>query len=156
MGDAGRHAGCAVLRLLGPVRWDTASGQLDLGTVKQRTVLAALAVDAGRLVSWSELADRVWNEAPAGGARQVLYTYANRIRRLLEGAGATTGPQARLVRRSGGYLLQLDPNEVDVHRFRRLAAAAADRQHGEAERARLLGAALDLWLGSPLADLPGD
>ena len=153
----GRQVGCAVLRLLGPVRWETADGPLELGTVKQRTVLAALAVDAGRMVSWSELADRVWDQAPAGGARQVLYTYANRIRRLLEAANAaTTGPQALLVRRSGGYLLQLDPDEVDVHRFRRLAGGAANRQHDEAERARLLGAALELWQGSPLADLPGD
>ena len=145
-----------MLRLLGPVRWETAAGQLDLGTIKQRTMLAALAVGAGRLVSWSELVDRVWDQAPANGTRR-LYTYANRIRRLLETIEAAgPDPPARLTRRSGGYLLQLDPNNVDLHRFRRLQAAAADRQRPDAERARLLGEALDLWQGSPLADLPGE
>jgi len=145
-----------VLRLLGPVRWEAAAGQLDLGTIKQRTMLAALAVEAGRLVSWSELVDRVWDQAPANGVRR-LYTYANRIRRLLETVeGAGAGPPARLARGSAGYLLHLDPDLVDLHRFRRLQAAAGDGRRPDAERARLLGEALGLWQGSPLADLPGE
>ncbi len=146
-----------MLRLLGRVRWETTGGLLDLGTVKQRTVLVALAVDAGRLVTWSELVDRVWDQAPPTGARRVLYTCANRIRRLLETLNvAGGGPPARLVRRSGGYLLQLDPEQVDLHRFHRLVAAAGDRQRSYAEWARLPAEALDLWPASPLADLPGD
>ncbi len=147
-----------VLRLLGPVRWETAAGQLDLGTVKQRTVLAALAVESGRLVAWAELVDRVWDGASSTGSHRALYTYVSRIRRLLEaldGAADHGGP-VRLARRSGGYLLHLDPDEVDLHRFHRLAAAADDSRCPDGERARLLSEALALWHGRPLADLPGD
>lgn len=137
-----------MLRLLGPVQWETAAGLVDLGTVKQRTVLAALAVDAGRLVSWSELVDRVWDHAGANQTRAVLYTYAARIRRLLEMVNAASAaPPARLVRRSGGYLLDMDPDQVDQHRFHRLHAAAADRRRSDRERARLLSEALSLWRG---------
>jgi DNA-binding SARP family transcriptional activator/tetratricopeptide (TPR) repeat protein len=146
-----------VLRLLGPVRWETPAGQVDLGAVKQRTVLAALAAEAGRLVTWTELVDRVWDQASATGSRGALYTYANRIRRLLEAvdAAADDGSPARLARRSGGYLLHLDPDQVDVHRFHRLTVAAEDPGCADGERARLLSEALGLWQGRPLADLPG-
>ena len=146
-----------VLCLLGPVQWETAAGRVDLGAVKQRTVLAALAVEAGRLVTWTELVDRVWDQASATGSRGALYTYANRIRRLLEAveAAADDGGPARLACRSGGYLLHLDPDQVDLHRFHRLTAAAEDAGRPDGERARLLSEALSLWQGRPLADLPG-
>ena len=144
-----------MLRLLGPVQWEVAGRRVDLGPVKQRTVLAALAVDACHLVPWSVLVDRVWDEAPATDARPVLYTYANRIRRMLETVNAAgAGLSAELAQRSGGYVLELDPDQVDLHRFRRLTAAAGESPP-EAERVRLLGEALGLWLGAPLADLSG-
>lgn len=145
-----------VLRLLGPVRWETAGGDLDLGTVKQRTVLAVLAADAGRLVSWSQLVDRVWDEGAGQGARQALYTYATRVRRVLAAAGAAGAGPARLLRRPGGYLLEMDPRKIDVHQFDRLVAEAADPSSLQDRRARLLEDALALWHGVPLADLPGD
>jgi len=53
----------------------------------------------------------------------------------------------RLARRSGGYVLEVDPEDVDLHRFLQLALAARDRQRPDDERARLLRAALDLWRG---------
>lgn len=145
-----------MLRLLGPVRWETPAGSLDLGTIKQRTVLAALAVDAGHLVPWSELIDRVWELVPAAEPRRALYTYASRIRRLLAQVNAAEGsPPALLLRRSGGYLLEVDPDRVDLHRFHRLVTAAGTPLP-DSECARLLNEALDLWQGRPLADLPGE
>src|SRR5260370_29027551 len=70
-------------------------------------------------------------------------------------AGAAGAEPVRLARRSGGYVLEVDPQEVDLHRFRRLALAARDRQRPDDERAKLLREALDLWRGGPLTDLPG-
>ena len=158
MGVGAPVGGEPVLRLLGPVRWETPAGLVDLGAVKQRTVLAALAVQVGRLVTSSELVDRVWDQAPPNGSRGALYTYVSRIRRLLEtvDAAADDGSPARLARRSGGYLLRLDPDQVDVHRFHRLRAAADDPGRPDGERARLLFEALGLWQGPPLADLSGE
>ncbi|MFJ2033828.1 AfsR/SARP family transcriptional regulator [Streptosporangium sp. NPDC087985] len=144
-----------MFQLFGPVTFTVQGGRVDLGPAKQRTVLAALLADAGRLVTWSALVDRVWDRAPATDARKVLYTYVNRIRRLLERAHAAGGPEATLVRRTGGYVLEVEPDRVDLHRFRRLVTTACDRRCPDTDRAGLLREALSLWDGAALADLPG-
>ncbi len=142
-------------RLLGPVEVWAAGGCLEMGPPQQRAVLAALAVDAGRPVFRGTLIDRVWSERAPEGAASALYAHINRIRRVLAAAAAGEEP-VRLARRSGGYVLEVDPEEVDLHRFRQLALAARDRQRPDDEQARLLREALDLWRGEPLADLPGE
>ncbi|GAA4236630.1 DNA-binding SARP family transcriptional activator [Streptosporangium album] len=144
-----------MFQLFGPVKFTVQGSRVDLGPAKQRTVLAALLTDAGRLVTWSALVDRVWDQAPTTDARNVLYTYVNRIRRLLERAHAAGGPEAALVRRTGGYVLEVEPDRVDLHRFRRLVSTAHDQRCSDADRSRLLREALDLWDGAALADLPG-
>jgi DNA-binding SARP family transcriptional activator/tetratricopeptide (TPR) repeat protein len=126
----------ARLRLLGPVTVETGGHDVPLGPARQRTVLAALAVDAGRPVPLGTIIDRVWDEAPPAQVRSVLYTYVTRLRRALRGLA--------IVRRAGGgYVLDLDPGAVDLIQFGRLRAA------GDLDRA------LELWRGPPLADLSG-
>ena len=71
------------LRILGPTQLWVAGRQLDLGPVKQRTVLAALLVDAGRAVSVETLIDRVWPDGPPSGVRSGLYSYIAKLRRVL-------------------------------------------------------------------------
>lgn len=61
-----------------------------------------------------------------------------------------------MVRRSGGYLLDIDPDRVDLHRFRRLVGQAHDRVCPPPKRVALLQQALGLWYDTPLANLPGD
>lgn len=147
----------AVFRLLGPVELTVAGKRVDIGPVKQRTVLAALLVDVGHPVTWPTLADRVWDDSPpADGGRGVLYTYVNRIRRALEKVPTNGDLRVEVVRRSGGYMLEVDPDQVDLHRFHRLVADARDPRLDDVKRAGLLGEALALWSGTPLADLPGE
>jgi DNA-binding SARP family transcriptional activator len=106
------------VRLLGPVELWSAGAAVDPGPARQRTVLAALAVDAGRLVPLGTLVDRVWGQDPPPGVRSGLYSYMTRLRRVLR----PLGPQ--LLARPGGYLLDVDPGVVDLHQFRRLTQAA--------------------------------
>src|SRR5215469_8668306 len=122
-------------RLLGPVEVWTAGLGLEMGPPQQRAVLAALAVDAGRPVFRGTLIDRVWSGRAPEGAASALYAHVNRIRRMLA-AGAAGEEPVRLARRSGGYVLGVDPEDVDLHRFRQLALAARDRQRPDDERAR--------------------
>ncbi|MFM9444142.1 BTAD domain-containing putative transcriptional regulator [Streptomyces acidiscabies] len=126
-----------------------------LGPTKQRTVLAALLVDAGRWVTAETLIDRVWGEDLPAQVRPSLYSYISRVRRLLASA-STDGDATRLRRGPGGYRLDVPLDRVDVHRFRNLVEQArrADRAH--AERVVLLREALGLWRGEPLAGLPGE
>jgi DNA-binding SARP family transcriptional activator/tetratricopeptide (TPR) repeat protein len=134
------------VRLLGPVEVLTSGRVVEPGPVQQRTVLAALAVDAGRLVPLEVLIDRVWGDAPPPSVRSGIYSHMARLRRMLVPGGS-------LLRRPGGYLLDVPPEAVDLHRFRTLSQAA---RTGPAPDAGTLGAALDLWRGPALAGLAGD
>ncbi|MEV1076712.1 BTAD domain-containing putative transcriptional regulator [Streptomyces sp. NPDC050211] len=144
--------------LLGPVELRGPDGAVvDLGPAKQRTVLAALLVDAGRWVAVETLIDRVWGEDPPAQVRPSLYAHIARIRRILASrttrldASAAAGPQLR--RGPGGYLLDVPAGQVDVHRFRRLVEQAHGAGRTDAERVGMLREALGLWRGEPLAGL---
>ncbi|HEV2783723.1 MAG TPA: BTAD domain-containing putative transcriptional regulator [Actinophytocola sp.] len=134
------------------MRLGVAEPFVDPGPPRQRCVLAALLVDAGRLVTWDTLIDRVWGDAPPTGARHSLYSHIARVRRVLEQAAVS---DARLVRQSGGYRLEVDPDLVDVHRFRDLVGRAHRLDRTDPAKAALLREALALWRGEPLAGLDG-
>ncbi|MET9913935.1 BTAD domain-containing putative transcriptional regulator [Streptomyces sp. NPDC006476] len=140
-------------RLLGPVElWG--QGPIDIGPPQRRSVLAALAVDAGRAVPIETLMRRVWGADPPDEARQALYAHVARLRRGLAAAGAVRTPG--LLRRSGGYVLDADSEDVDLHRFHRLVADARRAGRSDAEQVTILREALDLWRGEPLAGLSGE
>ena len=147
------------VRLLGPVElWGT-DGPVDLGTPQQRCVFTVLAMTPRQLVPVDALVDRVWGEQMPRNARTVLYTYVSRLRGLLQQAGGGAGQDA-LRRRNGGYALEVDPDRVDLHRARRLAAqarAAAGRPpDGDRRAAALLAEACELWSTTALAGVAGD
>jgi DNA-binding SARP family transcriptional activator/tetratricopeptide (TPR) repeat protein len=143
------------LRLLGALEFRVAGVELDLGPPKQRAVFAALVVDANQPVAVSTLIDRVWGDEPPAEARNALYAHIMRIRRLLTGSAAGGPAPGRLDRRSGGYLLSIDPEAVDLHRFRSLVERAGAAGRSDEERATLFGEALRQWRGDPFADLSG-
>ncbi|MFF3556119.1 BTAD domain-containing putative transcriptional regulator [Streptomyces tsukubensis] len=143
-------------RLLGEIEVQSAGRPLDVGTPRQQVVLAALVVDARRPIAIEVLIDRVWDHAPPANARPVLYAHLSRIRGLLRQTVAPGGgTAARIERRHAGYVLEVDPELVDLHRFRRLVEQGTDRQRDEEARAAALAEALRLWRGEPLAGLPG-
>jgi tetratricopeptide (TPR) repeat protein/DNA-binding SARP family transcriptional activator len=94
--------------------------------------------------------DRVWGDSPPDRVRHAIYAYVARLRAAL----APSGP--RLVRRSRGYLLDVDPESVDVHRFQRILTRARTSSSPDRARAELLRDGLGLWRGSPLAEMPGE
>ncbi|MFF4505789.1 BTAD domain-containing putative transcriptional regulator [Streptomyces sp. NPDC001401] len=147
----------AVLRLClsGPVEVLVREAPVDLGPPQRRAVLAALAVDAGRPVPVEVLIDRIWGADPPEGARRSLYAHVARIRRLAKRLEDMGDGRLPVLRRSGGYQLDLDPDRIDLHRFHRLAAQARDGTQPDRTRAALLREALDLWRGEPFAGLPG-
>jgi DNA-binding SARP family transcriptional activator len=143
-------------RLFGEVQLRAGDQQLDVGTPRQQVVLAALAVDAGRPVPIETLIDRIWDEAPPAEARNVLYSHLSRIRQLLARASEMTGLAARVDRGSAGYVLDVDTDLVDMHRFTRLVATGGDARVAAEDRAAALTEALRLWRGVPLGGLPGE
>ncbi|WP_380280623.1 BTAD domain-containing putative transcriptional regulator [Kitasatospora purpeofusca] len=145
-------------RLLGEIEVRSAGRLLDVGTPRQQVVLAALVVDARRPIPIEALIDRVWGHNPPANPRPVLYAHLSRIRGLLRQTAAPGGgTAARIERRHAGYVLDIDPELVDLHRFRRLVEQGGDRQRDDDEaRAATLAEALALWRGEPLAGLSGE
>jgi DNA-binding SARP family transcriptional activator/tetratricopeptide (TPR) repeat protein len=138
-----------LLRLLGPMELRVDGQGLPLGPARQRTVLAALAVDAGRPVPVETLIGRVWDDDPPDQVRTVLYSYVTRLRRVLRPAGE----RAALNRNGGGYVLDVDPEAVDLLRFSRMVRAATRAAEFDLELAE---EAFELWQGPALADLSGE
>jgi DNA-binding SARP family transcriptional activator len=146
------------VRLLGPVELWGSDGQVDLGGPQQRCVFTVLAITPRQTVPVDVLVDRVWGERIPRNVRTVLYTYVSRLRGLLRQAD---GGDRRTVlrRRDGGYVLELDPGQVDLHQARKLAADARAAGHtppGTARAAALLAQACELWSGTPLAGVTSD
>jgi DNA-binding SARP family transcriptional activator len=143
------------IRLLGPLEVSSQGRAVEVAGRRLRLLVAVLALRAGQVVEAERLIDLLWGEAslPADPVN-ALQALVSRLRRALEAAGEGE----RLVSRPPGYLLAVEPDQVDVLRFERLAAAghaalAAGRQR---EAAASLGAALELWRGPALADFAGE
>ncbi|WP_436520195.1 BTAD domain-containing putative transcriptional regulator [Actinoplanes sp. HUAS TT8] len=140
-------------RLLGPVCLVGDDGrEIDIGTGKQRCLLAALLMTPGRVVPADTLIDRVWGDTPPRSATP-LAPYATRLRRILD---PLAGPDT-LRWTDGGYVLDIPPDRVDLYHARLLIhdarTAAADGDHQRA--GDLLNAALADWQDVTLAGVPG-
>jgi DNA-binding SARP family transcriptional activator len=139
-------------RVLGPVELSLDGSEIALPSAKLRALLAVLLLEANRTVSTDRLIEALWDETPPRSARKNLHQYVHRLRALL----GTAGGAHRLLRRTTGYSLTVRPGELDLERFESLAQEGRDLAlRGEAEPAAdRLRAALAVWRGSPLADVP--
>ncbi len=101
------------------------------------------------------LIDRLWGTAPPPKARESLSVYIARLRASLREA---VGDGVRLAGRASGYVLDLDPDSVDLHQFRRMRRqASALRGSGDYDHAaHVLREADALWRGQALAGIRGD
>jgi DNA-binding SARP family transcriptional activator len=128
--------------LLGPLEVRGEVGPLELGQRKQRALLAMLLLQANRTVSRERLIDGLWGESPPETAVTSVQVYVSRLRKSL--------PDGVLLTRPPGYVVQVEPEEVDLLRFERLVADA--RGGAPARAAALLREALGLWRGPPLVE----
>jgi len=135
-----------VVGILGELEVRLGGQPLPVGHARQRSVLAALAVEPGHTVSVDGLIDRVWGERPPSRARSALRTYLTHLRRALAPGGIT------ITHRSNGYLLDTTPDTVDLHRFHRLLTTARSQQ-APGQALAIVEEALTLWRGEPLSEL---
>lgn len=130
-------------RVLGPLEVRSEGQVLDLGGQKQRALLALLLLADGNVVSTDRLVDSLWGERPPRTAVTSLHNFVSGLRKLL-------GPET-IETRPPGYRLHVAPGAVDAARAGQLLEQA--READPATQAALLREALDLWNGTPLADL---
>jgi YVTN family beta-propeller protein len=140
------RAGVLGFRILGPLEVVDGDRRLSLGGAKQRALLAILILHRREAVSTDRLIDELWGEHPPATAAKALQGYVSGLRKAL-------GTEA-LITRSGGYLLDAKPEQVDLDRFEQFSLEGRQAlEGGDSERAaKTLREALALWRGPPLAD----
>jgi DNA-binding SARP family transcriptional activator len=133
-------------RILGPLEvWDGGS-ELSLGGRKPRALLAVLLLHPNEVVPADRLIDELWGDDSPERAAAALRVNVSRLRKAL--------PEDVLTTRSPGYVVRVETEQLDLHRFERLV------DEGRSLRARGLAAdasqrlrdALSLWRGPALAD----
>lgn len=130
--------------LLGPFEVRNPDGAVvEVPGARLRALLAALALEPGRIVTRSKLVDWIWGQQPPADEVNALQALVSRLRRVL--------PDGVIEADAGGYRLAVAPEAVDVSRFERLIAQA--RAVEPAERAEVLRSALALWRGTAMADI---
>ena len=133
-------------RILGPFEVRSEGRALELRSAKQRSLLAILLLSANEPVSSERLTEELWQSGPPEKASNVLQVHVSQLRKVL-----TPGV---LVTRSPGYVLSVDPEQIDAVRFERLVneGIAAVATNDPARALQTLDRALGLWRGSALSD----
>src|SRR3712207_737171 len=107
-------------RVLGPLQVEDGSGPVAVGGHKPRTLLAALLVAHGEVVSADRLVGVLWGDTPPDGALTALRAYVSRLRGAL-------GDAAPIRHRPPGYGLALDAATLDAAEFEQ-RVRTADRK----------------------------
>ena len=156
-----------MLRSLGAVRARVNFQLLgDLGVVsdgervrvaghKQRALLAVLLLHANEVVSADRLIEDLWGEEPPAQAAKSVQVHVWRLRKALASVSGGASGEGRLLTRSSGYVLRVEPGELDVGELERLVREGSEAlREGQCERAgALLREGLALWRGPPLAEI---
>jgi len=136
--------------ILGPLEVRRGDELVELTGARQRALLAVLLLRGGEVVPAERLLEDVWADEPPRAGSTALRVRISQLRRAL-------GPDGDLIAtRAPGYLIAIDPAQLDVRRFERLTREgdqALDR--GDVDTAAgLFEQALALWRGPALADFP--
>jgi DNA-binding SARP family transcriptional activator len=133
-------------RILGPLEvWDDGA-EVSLGGPKPRALLAVLLLRPNEVAPADQLIDELWGEDSPERAADALRVNVSRLRKAL--------PQDVLTTRSPGYVIRVEPDALDLHRFERLVEEGRGllAQGLAAEASERLRKALSLWRGPALAD----
>ncbi|MGH2642188.1 MAG: BTAD domain-containing putative transcriptional regulator [Actinomycetota bacterium] len=143
------YRGAMRFRLLGPLEVDAGTIPVPLGGPKQRAVLAHLLLRPNQLVPSETLIDELWGDEPPETARNTVQTYVSHLRKALG--------EGRLLWRPPGYMLTIDPSELDSSSFDDLLREAKKALAVDPKLAvSLYDDALALWRGPALADVAAE
>lgn len=145
------------IKVLGPLEARHNGRSITPSAHKPRQILALLALQAGHVVTVPALVEELWGMRPPRSALTTLQTYILQLRRRIGATLHAEGSSAKdvLVTSYGGYLLDVDPEQVDAQHYERLAAdgARALEMGDYVNGSKLLRSALGLWRGQMLVDV---
>jgi DNA-binding SARP family transcriptional activator len=140
------------INVLGRVEMSHGGELLHLAD-RQRTLLAALALDYGQVVLVDRLLELLWGQVPPASARTKLQAHVSALRQAAgQPARHEQGP---LITCASGYLLSGDDAGLDLAEFDSLTqqARSAHEARQLAAASQLFASALGLWRGTPFADV---
>ncbi|MEV3999549.1 BTAD domain-containing putative transcriptional regulator [Streptomyces halstedii] len=138
-------------QLLGPLSITDGRDVVVLPPSKPTALLAALLIRPGSVVSTDHLRGVVWGEEQPTTAKAALQSCVLRLRRIFAKYGIE---DQAVVAVAGGYRIQADTETLDLLHFRQLVHRAGTS--GEEAELYTLRAALALWQGPLLANVPSD
>lgn len=143
-----------VFRILGPLQVTGRAGPVRIPPGRQEVILAALLLEANRVVSTDYLVDLIWDDEPPDTARTQVQICVSRLRKLFSSAAIA----AAITTRPPGYVLKTEGDLVDAALFARTVADARTlaKQGGLAGAVELLRAAAELWQGDCLSGVSSE
>ncbi|MGH8901509.1 MAG: tetratricopeptide repeat protein [Egibacteraceae bacterium] len=153
--QATSRSGDLEIRILGPLEVIVDGRPLPLGGPQQRAALAVLLLEANRLVSTGQIIRAVWGDPAPERVIATLHTLVYHLRRVLEPGRPRGAPAQILASKGAGYVLRIEPNQMDEHRFTRLLQEGhrALANDDPTAAASSFNDALELWRGPALADV---
>lgn len=154
-GEGHRTPDSVVFRILGPLHVQGPDGQVRIPPGRQEVILAALLLEANRVVSTDYLVDLIWEDDPPDTARTQVQICVSRLRKLFGGRAVA----AAITTRPPGYVLATEDGSVDAALFARWIADArltGKRAGGAAEAVELLRSAGGLWQGNCLSGMASE
>jgi DNA-binding SARP family transcriptional activator/tetratricopeptide (TPR) repeat protein len=154
MGGGTTGPGLLEIRLLGPVEFRVADVAVAVPPGARRVLLAALALQPGRVVPVSVLIQAIWGTSDDADRHKNLHAHVYQLRKLLDQAWPHRAGTI-LVTREPGYVLAVSADDTDLGQFRALTDRGRKLAHAgdAAGAARVLAQALALWRGPALADV---
>jgi DNA-binding SARP family transcriptional activator len=142
--------------LLGPVQVRTDDRDHTPTAPKLRQLLALLMMRSGHTLHPEAIVHELWSrEAPPRNVRSCVQTLVYQLRRCLDDAGPAASGRHVLAVRPPGYVLRVQPHQLDVVVFHELVRQGQEAFHARQfeHAARLLRAGLGLWAGDPMANV---
>jgi DNA-binding SARP family transcriptional activator len=139
--------------VLGPIEVARGNQKIPLAGQRQRALVAALALEHGKVVAINHLVDVLWDTSPPPTARAKIQAHVSALRQAIgQDAPGAAGP---LLTQPPGYLLRLREAELDLAEFETLTQKAREAagQGRQTDASELFGTALALWHGSAFADV---
>lgn len=117
-------------------------------------LLALLLMRAGQVVDSETIIRELWSQQPPRSVRKTMQTYVYHLRQCIERNGLAGSDVLRT--KPPGYVFKVDPEQIDVFTFRRMFRRGRDlmAEDRPAEAAKTLRAALALWSGPAMSNVP--
>lgn len=136
-------------RILGPLQVVVDIDPVDLGSPKQRALLAVLVLHPNEIVPTDQIIEWLWAGSPPRTAQHSVQIYVSELRKAL-----ASGNGSVIETRPPGYLLNVSTEAIDALRFEAMVDRSRALIHSgdPVAMAAKLREALDLWHGRPLSD----